>query len=395
MKYLLFEHAGSGNHGCEAIVRSTIDMLGDNDYYLETLSSKDDIHYGVDKIANLIDSSNIAVKSLSIRGLCYRLCGKFNKSLDFDDRERLYRHKNILIKDVIALSIGGDNYCYGGIIGSMRDKLKAFRIMNIPSVLWGCSINKEHLDTRTIEDLKQYKLITVRESLTKEVLESIDIKDNVISCSDPAFTLKKQETHWHDELFIDNNAVGINVSDFMEYYNAYPDATYRNFLTLIKYLVDKTNYNIVLIPHVRQEGNDDVVPINKLAKEINSSRVYVLDEDYNCTQLKDVISKCRMFIGCRTHSTIAAYSTCVPTLVVGYSIKAKGICKDIFGNYDDLLVDVREFKSDDDLLNKYLVFSKKENELRDHLAKIMPEYINRAYNAVEALKRLEKEYEKK
>ena len=27
MKYVMFEHAGSGNHGCEAIVRGTLKII--------------------------------------------------------------------------------------------------------------------------------------------------------------------------------------------------------------------------------------------------------------------------------------------------------------------------------------------------------------------------------
>ena len=35
--------------------------------------------------------------------------------------------------------------------------------------------------------------------------------------------------------------------------------------------------------------------------------------------------------GARTHAVIAAYSSGVPTLALGYSVKAKGLAEDIFG----------------------------------------------------------------
>jgi polysaccharide pyruvyl transferase WcaK-like protein len=54
-------------------------------------------------------------------------------------------------------------------------------------------------------------------------------------------------------------------------------------------------------------------------------------EDCNCRELKHIISRCRFFIGARTHVTIAAYSSCVPTLVLGYSVKSRGIARDLFG----------------------------------------------------------------
>ena len=57
----------------------------------------------------------------------------------------------------------------------------------------------------------------------------------------------------------------------------------------------------------------------------------VFFEDHNCMELKGIISKCRFFVGARTHSTIAAYSMGIPTLVVGYSVKARGIARDLLG----------------------------------------------------------------
>lgn len=385
MKYMMFEHAGSGNHGCEAIVRSTTSMLGNQDYYLESINPDEDIKYGINSVTNIVQANSNCVSQNSLRGFYWRIQGKFNRSLDFDDRERLYRYRNLLMKDSLALSIGGDNYCYAGIIGSMRDKLKAFRMKNIPTVLWGCSVDRTYLDDATINDLKKYSLITARESLTMQVLQEVGITGSVMQCSDPAFTLQREYVNWHRDIFDTNKVIGINVSDFMKYYNAYPDATYRNFVCLIDYLIKETDYLIALIPHVRQSGNDDIIPINKIAAHFNSKRILVINEDFNCMQLKDVIARCCMFIGCRTHATIAAYSTCVPTLVVGYSIKAKGICKDIFGKYDGLLVDVRKFVDDTDLLKIFLLFFERQNEFRKHLEKKMPEYIQQAYLGREAL----------
>ena len=66
-----------------------------------------------------------------------------------------------------------------------------------------------------------------------------------------------------------------------------------------------------------------------MEKYKDSGRVCIVD-DCNCMQLKYDISKCRFFVGARTHATIAAYSTCVPTLVVGYSVKSRGIARDLF-----------------------------------------------------------------
>lgn len=386
MKYVMFEHAGSGNHGCEAIIRSTCNMLGKNDYYLHTKSINEDINYHIDEIAKLFTlSDEVSIDRESLNGIIMRIQSRLNKKINFDDRASLYHNRKLLLKNAIALSVGGDNYCYRGIIYSLHNKLTALSLKQIKTVLWGCSVERTYLDKNTVDDLKKYSLITARESLTVDILAEHGIYNTVIQCADPAFTLEPQAVSFGKSILDSQNVIGINVSDFMKYYNAYPNATYRNFKCLIEYLLNNTDYYIALIPHVRQAGNDDLVPSLELAKEFGSDRILVADEDFNCMELKYIISKCKMFIGCRTHSTIAAYSTCVPTLVVGYSTKAKGIAKDIFGDYNDLLVDAREFKSDNDLLDKFLKFDERKGELKDHLEKFMPEYINRAYLAKEAL----------
>lgn len=386
MKYVLFEHAGSGNHGCEAIVRSTVDILGDNEYYLQSNNIEEDIKFGLDAITHLIELKNKTVSPKSLQGILMRVQSKLNPAIGYDDRESLIRNHELLIKDSVALSIGGDNYCYAGIIHSMRDKLNAFKLKNIPMILWGCSVDRDYLDKTTIEDLKKYTLITVRESLSEEVLQGIGIRNNLVLCSDPAFILPRVMVNWNKDIFDSNNVIGVNVSDFMKYYNAYPNATYNNFYNLLRHILKTTDNYITLIPHVCQSGNDDLEPIKKLAAELNNERILIVDQSYNCMQLKDIIAKCRLFIGCRTHSTIAAYSSEIPTLVVGYSIKARGICNDIFGREDGLLVDVRNFKSDNDLIYMYEKFVEQERELKSSLEHIMPEYCQKAYNAQNSLR---------
>ena len=380
MKYLLFGHAGSANHGCEAIVRSTIKILGKNDYYLQSKKWQEDVEFGIDKLVHPRLLKNKKINRNSPLDILFRLKSRLS-TYGYDDFVNEYVHKPILMKDSVALSIGGDNYCYYGIIHELRAILKAFRKNDIPAVLWGCSVDRNYIDAATIEDLKSYRLITARESETVQVLKEFGIEKNVIPCSDPAFTLDKQPTDVGNDFFesADVGVVGINVSDFMKYYNAYPDATLLNFKNLVDYILKETKYKIAFIPHVGHPNNNDLVPCKTLAKDLDTRRVWVAEQSLNCMQLKYLISRCKLFIGCRTHSTIAAYSTCVPTLVVGYSIKAKGICKDIFGGTENLLVDVRDYDGDRALVKSFCGFCEREDSLKERLTSFMPEYINRAF----------------
>ena len=61
-KFFLYGHNGSGNHGCEAIVRSTCKILregfGDVDITLASGNTSEDREYGLDKVTGLVNEQN-------------------------------------------------------------------------------------------------------------------------------------------------------------------------------------------------------------------------------------------------------------------------------------------------------------------------------------------------
>lgn len=281
------------------------------------------------------------------------------------------------------MSIGGDNYCYSGV-----DKLGYYNRMihekGAKTVLWGCSVEPSVLNDKVIKDLKLYDLITVRESITYNALVEAGIKNNVVLCSDPAFQLDKACV----ELpygFTSQNTVGINVSPLVIEMGNY---VLENYIELVRYILEETELNILLVPHVVKEDSDDRKAIEKLKSYFSDSDRIAMTQDYNCEKIKGFISQCRMFIGARTHATIAAYSTCVPTLVAGYSVKAKGIAKDIFGSYENYVISVQNFSSENDLKDSFIWLCENEQKIRDYLKDKMPGYCGDSYIAEKELRRL-------
>ena len=102
MKYVLFGHAGSGNHGCEAIVRTTCKILGNNDYYLQTLNIEEDEKFGLHKLVKPIMLKEKTVKRNSFLGLAYRIKSRLKKENSFDtiltpsDMERIIHYLPIV-----------------------------------------------------------------------------------------------------------------------------------------------------------------------------------------------------------------------------------------------------------------------------------------------------------
>ncbi len=74
-----------------------------------------------------------------------------------------------------------------------------------------------------------------------------------------------------------------------------------------------------------------------LPQDVLVARICLAPRRMNAVQTKFLISQCRFFIGARTHATIAAWSTSVPTVSISYSIKALGLNTDLFGDLSYVL----------------------------------------------------------
>ncbi|MCI6430578.1 MAG: polysaccharide pyruvyl transferase family protein [Lachnospiraceae bacterium] len=377
--YKLYIHSGSGNHGCEAIIRSTRKILN-SPLELYSTNPNDDKKYNIDEIVDVIGDIPM---NLGKHRFCGFLAAVYHKLMKTDYLYSVFRHYNLVLrvkKGDVCFSIGGDNYCYRGtdILGHINLTLKK---KGAKTVLWGCSIEPEVLNLKSVvEDLKRYDLITVRETCSQKALADAGIVDNVRLFSDPAFQLEMVERPL-PEHFIPGNTVAINISPLIIRREAETGITFMNYKRLMDYILNETNMNIVLLPHVVWDSADDRKPLRELYELYkDTNRIAILD-DFNCEELKGYISKCRFLIAARTHATIAAYSTCVPTLVVGYSIKAKGIAIDLFGDDKNYVVPVQSLKNESDLLKAFCWIVDHEADIKKHLEEVMPEYKQKAMQA--------------
>ena len=120
----------------------------------------------------------------------------------------------------------------------------------------------------------------------------------------------------------------------------------------------------------------------------NTGRFSVVDvNNLNYCQIRYIISKCKMFIGGRTHAMISAYSTCVPALALGYSIKSRGIAKDL-GLSENLVVDSKHIHHEGYLLDAFNYMYENEASIRKHLQEMMPEYRQRTYGIREFVNKM-------
>lgn len=384
-KLVMYLHGGSGNHGCEAIINCTCHMLEEIPKLVVTNSEQEDRRYSLEPLCDILEERKIAEHFFA--HVWYYVWRKV-----FRDTESFmrYRFRDVLGKELapLYLSVGGDMYCYEL---SKKEAITAnstFHRAGAKTVLWGCSLEPELLqEPEVVEDMRRYALITPRESITTQALAAAGITENVKQFPDPAFALEPEETKLPGG-FASGNTVGINISPMILRHEKKDGITITNYRKLIDYILENTDCHIALIPHVMWKNNDDRVTLNELYNGYQGNGRVVLFEDMPCRKIKYVISKCRAFIGARTHATIAAYSSEVPTLVVGYSVKARGIARDLFGTEEHYVLPVQSLADAEELINAFSWMMEREEEIRKRLQTVMPDYRKKAAEAGDEIRRL-------
>lgn len=372
MNLFLYLHGGSGNHGCEAIVRGTKQIFTDEKLTLYSNCKTEDEKYQLNKIVELQNlKTNYKKTDLKriVASILVRIFKNENYAIKISVDNMVKKHS----KGDIGLSIGGDNYCYPGFeeFGIINKCLKK---KGIKTVLWGCSVEPSMINDVMTQDLLSYDLIVARESITYDSLKNFCA--NVVLAPDPAFQLKPSIC----KIPFGQNGekvVGINISPHIIRCEKEKGIAYKNYVELIRYILDNTNYQIALIPHVVWRTNDDRDINNRLYNEFQKDNRITVVQDHNCEELKYIISQCDLFVGARTHATIAAYSSCVPTLVVGYSVKARGIAKDLFGTEENYVLPVQNIKDSKELVKAFKWLSDREDEIRTELKKFIPGYVEK------------------
>ena len=383
-KVVLYAHAGSGNHGCEALANTICKLLG-SPVRLVTNSAEEDNQYTLKGLCEI--QSERKIRDNRMAHIFY-----YGWRMLTGDKESFqrYRFRNVLGKNACTwnISIGGDNYCYENMIRDLTLANSMFNRQGGKTILLGCSIEPELLEREDIrQDMNRYAAIFARESLTYEALERAGITTQLYLYPDSAFILDTKKLPLPAG-FQKGNTLGINISPMIVENEENSGITMQNYRALIRYVLDHTDMSVALIPHVVWERNDDRKTLAELHSYFENERRVLLIGDHSCEELKGYISECRFFVGARTHATIAAYSSQVPTLVVGYSVKAKGIARDLFGTYENYVIPVQSLREEGELIKAFNRMLEQEEKLKEQLARVMPPYIERVYKLGDKLKEI-------
>lgn len=271
-----------------------------------------------------------------------------------------------------VLSLGGDNFSLDyGLPKKFVSQCEYFLRHGIPTAIWSASIGpfsgEPEYEKSVAEFLKRVSLITARESGTVDYLDSIGVRENVVKVHDVAFALEPEPYASPESAFFEgDDIIGINVSGLiLKWYANDARAFQCEIVAFIEMLLGK-GYRVALIPHVSKPGAPMALNDHAFLREIRGQisagedRVLLLPDGIPTRQLKWAISRCRIFFGARTHATIAAISSGVPTIAIAYSAKARGIWNDVFESTDYLL--------DTDKVSAHMLTEKFELVLSDERA---------------------------
>ena len=379
MSVFLCGNTGIVNRGCEAIVRSSVKLLEKKNRSIYLASDN-------------YDEDRDLAKELGINFIPYDKAGVLQrasaKAIRTVYKKSLSIHKVLqahLLHDIkegdVCLNIGGDVYCYGRPTRELALNRYASK-RGAKTILWCCSIEKDVIKDDVITDLNTYDRIFVRESLSQKNLidKGID-KNKIVKVCDPAFFLEPKEAEL-PQIFNRGEVVGINVSELV--IKDGDETVYNAVIGLINYILEETDLNICLIPHVYsiEKNLCDWPKLSMIRQQIDSDRIALIDRELNCEELKYIISKCRFLFAARTHASVAAYSSLVPTVVLGYSVKSKGLAKDLFGDYKDYVIPYNEINGKECLIEALQMLMANEQNIRQRLNEVLPEYKNQLTEAI-------------
>lgn len=346
---LLAGHSGSYNRGCEAIIRCSIDILkryvpeptyGLISYFPDT----DRAHMGSFLAKHSVELSHDAPPFLErftrawfVDGIKRRFTRGFPTRPAFLNRD-MYGKADVVVR------VGGDMFTddVHQPRGQFRDLAYA-RALGAKTVVWAASIGpfqQTRMVPKYVEAFKKTDLITVREPVTERYLARLGVRDNVRRTADPAFLLEPEPT---DLIKLPDTApgkcIGIGLSALCNK-KGRGESVIEEFTLFARHLLQDAETQVVLVAHVTGAasylGDDDRV-CQILREQLPPNvrpRVFIVPTELNAPQMKHVIGQLDYFLGCRTHSTIASLSQCIPTLSIAYSSKALGINEALFGHTD-------------------------------------------------------------
>lgn len=339
MKISIFGLPMSGNKGATSILQSILDNIpkkfGDVIFNVFTYYPKIDRKLNKAKNVNVLSGTPLSfVLCLIPISFIVFLLNKIKIKLP---KSFFGRGIKEIIESDIVIECGGTTF---------KDEKLAKVLFNVACLLPGILQQKKiikysqtmgpfkHPLNRGIAKiiLPKLELIAARGRYSENNLKELGLK-NCTYCADAAFSMDmsdKRITTFMESEFkniikaTDKKIVGISPNSIVEKYCKQNGINHAEiFGRFINYLIDK-GFFVILIPHsyrpyTKMRHNNDALTIEEICNYIeDKDSFYAVKKDYDCKQLRVLISMTDYYVASRFHSMISALSTGVPVLVFGW-----------------------------------------------------------------------------
>lgn len=310
----------------------------------------------------------------------------------------LGREFNAYVQADLIVDLSGDGYSDEMTpLGSIIHSLQLLPGLIMGKKIFICAQSLGPFNTSYTRFISKYvfnkvTLLTVREHLSKKYLESIGLKRTIHVTGDCAFGMSpyisEDINRWH--MKFDNwkkegqLIIGVTLSRrlsrfmFSEYGDRAQkyDLYVETMANIIDQIINKYNCKIVFIPHVLGPSlADDRITHRDIAKRIKHlEHVIMIEKPFHTNEMKALISKVDYILSARMHALVAAYSTGIPGVAIGYSHKYKGIIGEMLG-LESVFIDVRSLERDvfiNEIINKLNHLIENNNYYKEHLYRILP-----------------------
>jgi colanic acid/amylovoran biosynthesis protein len=239
-----------------------------------------------------------------------------------------------------VLSVGGDLYAgdYGfPVVVYAQDAYALAR--GKPVYLWGASLGEWPAGSRRLlaAHLERFERLFLRDGLSLARAAELVPRARTAPTLDPAFTLPPASFDFDGPARFD---LGLNLSGLAFNLKGVTDRrtqgrVLERLLAAFGAATGIAAPEVLLLPHVFRAGDDgdDHHFLDALQRAYaGPARLTLAPRGRRAGEYKWLLGRCGAVVAARTHVTIAAFSQGVPTLSVAYSLKARGLNRDIFGH---------------------------------------------------------------
>jgi polysaccharide pyruvyl transferase WcaK-like protein len=195
-------------------------------------------------------------------------------------------------------------------------------------------------------NLSLVNAISVREPLSKSILQDLGIKKDINLFTDPAVTLQPIENHLAAKILTDQFSDSIRepliaicphffTPDnhyYIHHYEKFEKSVIENYHRSIAKAADRLSEKgqILFIPLNTEEPDDDRVTIKQIIELMaNKNRCFTFENQYGPRELIGILNQCELLLAVRLHAAVLGSSASTPVVAISYGPKVEGFMKQI------------------------------------------------------------------